>query len=138
MRGALLENLVVSEAVKHRYNRVRRPSLSFYRDSSGRECDLIHRRAGRLAAFEIKSGATVASDWFTTLGRISEDLPAVTTKAVVYGGTERQQRTAADVVPWAGFADYLGQIDAAPYPPPAPGHGEGPTPPEPPPGDPAL
>ncbi|MCY4104239.1 MAG: hypothetical protein OXG55_13425 [bacterium] len=39
------------------------------------------------------------------------------------------------MVPWAGFADYLGQIDAAPYPPPAPGHGEGPTPPEPPPGD---
>ncbi|MCY3805674.1 MAG: ATP-binding protein [bacterium] len=138
MRGPLFENLIVSEAVKHRYNRVRRPNLSFYRDSSGRECDLIYHRAGRLAAIEIKSGATVASDWFTTLGRISEDLPAVTSKAVVYGGTEPQQRTAADVVPWAGFADYLEQIDSAPYPPPAPGHSEGPTPPEPPPGDPAL
>lgn len=135
MRWALFENLVVSEAIKHRYNQVRRPNLSFYRDSSGRECDLIYQRADRLTAIEIKSGMTVASDWFKPLNKIAEDLPAITTKAVVYGGTEPQQRTTADVIPWATFADYLRQIDAAPYLAPTPGHADEPTPPQPPPGD---
>lgn len=136
MRGALFENLVVSEALKHRYNQVRRPNLSFYRDSSGRECDLIYQRADQLTAIEIKSGTTVASDWFNPLNRIAADLPTITTRAVVYGGTEAQQRTAADVIPYAGFADYLQQIDAAPYPAPTPNDAEDPTPPQPPPSNP--
>jgi len=135
MRGALFENLVVSEALKHRYNQVRRPNLSFYRDSSGRECDLIHERADRLTAIEIKSGMTVASDWFNPLNRVAEDLPLITTRAVVYGGAEPQQRTAADVIPCTGFADYLKQIDAAPYVDPTRGHAGDPKPSQAPPGD---
>ncbi|MDE0669183.1 MAG: ATP-binding protein [Acidimicrobiia bacterium] len=125
MRGALFENLVVSEALKHRYNRVRRPNLSFYRDSSGRECDLIYQRAEHLTAIEIKSGMTVASDWFKPLARIAEDLPEIAAKVVVYGGTEAQRRTAADVIPYAGFAEYLQQIDAEPYPAAALGRAAG-------------
>lgn len=136
MRGALFENLVVSEALKHRYNRVRRPNLFFYRDSGGRECDLIYQRGDQLAAVEIKSGMTVASDWFNPLGRIAADLPQITTRAVVYGGAECQRRTAGDVVPWADFADYLDRIDSAPSVAPARGHAEPPEPPRPPPGGP--
>ena len=33
LRGNLFENLVVSEAVKHRFNRGEQPNLSFFRDS---------------------------------------------------------------------------------------------------------
>jgi hypothetical protein len=127
MRGALFENLVISEALKHRYNHARRANLSFYRDSGGRECDLVYERADGLAAIEIKSGMTVASDWFNQLDRIAADLPTITTKAVVYGGTEPQRRAAADVVPYTGFADYLTQIDAAPYPAPTPERAEDPN-----------
>ena len=39
LRGALFENAVVVEALKHGYNRGRRPELSFFRDSRGLECD---------------------------------------------------------------------------------------------------
>ena len=42
LRGFLFENLVVSEAMKHRFNRGRRPNLSFFRDSKGLECDLLY------------------------------------------------------------------------------------------------
>ena len=126
MRGALFENLVISEALKHRYNQVRRSNLAFYRDSTGREVDLIYQRADQLTAIEIKSGMTVASDWFKPLNDIADDLPQSTTKAVVYGGSEPQHRTAADVIPWGGFADYLKQIDAAPWPGVAAGYGASP------------
>ena len=115
MRGALFENLIVSEALKHRYNQVRRANLSFYRDSAGRECDLIYERSDRLAAIEIKSGMTVASDWFKPLTKIAADVPKITTKAVVYGGTEPQTRSDAEVVPWTQVADFLNRLDEAPY-----------------------
>ena len=115
MRGALFENLVVSEALKHRYNQVRRSNLSFYRDSTGRECDLIYERPDRLAGIEIKSGTTVASAWFKPLDTIAADVPRLTAKAVVYGGSEPQRRTAGDVVPWIAVAEHLKRLDAAPY-----------------------
>ena len=35
LRGALFENLVVAEALKHRLNRGRQPNLSFFRDARG-------------------------------------------------------------------------------------------------------
>ena len=35
LRGALFENAVVGEALKHRFNRGHQPNLSFFRDSKG-------------------------------------------------------------------------------------------------------
>ena len=64
LRGALFENLVVSEALKHRFNRGRDFNLSFFRDSRGLECDLLYETGRGIHAIEIKSGATVASDYF--------------------------------------------------------------------------
>ena len=46
LRGALFENVVVAEALKHRFNRGRQSNLSFFRDSRGLECDLF-RETGR-------------------------------------------------------------------------------------------
>ena len=64
LRGALFENLVVAEALKHRFNRGRDFNLSFFRDSRGLECDLLYETGRGIHAIEIKSGATVASDYF--------------------------------------------------------------------------
>ena len=119
MRGALFENLVVSEALKHRFNQVRRSNLSFYRDSAGLECDLIYERPDRIAAIEIKSGATVASDWFNSLKRIADVVTQIDSKAVVYGGAESQRRTVGKVVPLTGLPDLLQSLDQEPYDAPA-------------------
>lgn len=114
LRGALFENLVVSEVLKHRFNHGRRSNMSFYRDSSGLECDLLYRRGEEMAAIEVKSGATVASDWFGPIDRVADTLPQVTSKAVVYGGAEPQRRTVGDVVPLSGLAQMLADLDRAP------------------------
>ena len=114
LRGALFENLVVSEVLKHRFNQGRRSNLSFYRDSSGLECDLLYRRGEEMAAIEIKSGATIASGWFGPINRVAAALPQITAKAIVYGGEEPQRRTAGDVVPLRGLAKMLQNLDHTP------------------------
>ena len=111
LRGPLFENAVVLEVLKHRFNRGRRSNLFFYRDGSGLECDLLLENGHGMAAMEIKSGATVASDWFVTLNRVAKVLPEITTRAVVYGGGERQFRRHGEVVPLADLGDMLERID---------------------------
>ena len=118
LRGALFENLVVAEALKYRFNRGRQPNLSFFRDSRGLECDLLFETGQGIGALEIKSGATVASDYFTSLHRVAALLPDITTKAVIYGGTSRQSRTDATAVPLADLHEVLSQFDSPSSPPP--------------------
>ena len=75
LRGPLFENAVVAEVLKHRFNRGRRSNLSFFRDIHGLECDLLYENGNGMGAIEIKSGATVASDWFDSLNRVAKSLP---------------------------------------------------------------
>ena len=112
LRGALFENAVAVEALKHSYNAGRRPLVSFFRDHRGLECDLLYRCGDRLLAIEAKSGATIASDWFSSLNRVAEIVPGVQERAVVYGGVAHEARRAGDVAPLAGMSDLLTRFDA--------------------------
>ena len=111
LRGPLFENAVVVEALKHRFNRGRRSNLSFFRDSRGLECDLLYENGNGTGAIEIKSGATVASDWFDSLNLVSKELPEIATRAVVYGGGERQSRRDGEVVPLTGLSEMLERME---------------------------
>ena len=93
LRGALFENAVVAEALKHRFNRGNQANLSFFRDSKGLECDLLYPAGSGFAAFEVKSGATIGSDYFRSLHRVAQVVPDITSKTVVYGGETRQSRS---------------------------------------------
>ena len=95
----------MTEALKHGFNRGRQPNLSFFRDSRGLECDLFYETGQGISAIEAKSGSTVASDYFTSINRVAELVPAVSAKTVVYGGMARQSRSDCEVVPLAGFAE---------------------------------
>ena len=112
LRGALFENMVVVEALKFRLNRGRSANLSFFRDSRGLECDLLVEAGVGIGAIEIKSGATIASDYFDSLDAIAKLIPDVSTKAVVYGGTVRQSRSAGEVVPFDELYDVLERLEA--------------------------
>ena len=112
LRGALFENMIVVECLKYRFNRGRRSNLSFYRDSRGLECDLLFEAAEGTVAIEIKSGMTIASDYFAKLSRIVKLIPNVSKKVVVYGGTERQSRKAGEVVPFAELQGFIARIES--------------------------
>jgi predicted AAA+ superfamily ATPase len=98
LRGNLFENMVVIEALKYRYHRGKRSNLYFWRDAKGNEVDLLMENGPDIAAVEIKGGETISSDYFkglrTLASRLSMPLAA---SALVYGGTERQQRSEASV-----------------------------------------
>ena len=116
LRGALFENAVVVEALKHRFNLGERSNLSFFRDRRGLECDLLYGTDERMLAIEAKAGATIAPDYFTAINRVADLLPNVAARALVYGGSERQKRTAAEVVPLADLDSLLTAFDGADAP----------------------
>ena len=71
LRGALFETWVVADYLKQRLNTARPSNLSFWRDRSGHEVDLLVEQGGQTQAIEIKSGATPggpAPKWPTRLG----------------------------------------------------------------------
>ena len=111
LRGALFENLVVAETLKHRFNRGRDFNLSFFRDSRGLECDLLYEAGNGIHAIEIKAGATVASDYFTSLNRVAGLVPAISTRTVVYGGATRQTRGDSEAVPLSALSATLERAD---------------------------
>jgi hypothetical protein len=59
------------EALKYRWNRGKRGNLNFYRDSRGNEVDLLVSIGSDLFPVEIKAGATIGSDAFKGLEKVS-------------------------------------------------------------------
>ena len=112
LRGALFENVVVTEAIKHGYNRGRDPRLSFFRDSRGLECDLFYETERGINAIEAKSGATVSSGFFRSFDPVAKEVPDMVARTLVYSGAETQTRGACDVVPLGQFAEALRRFDA--------------------------
>jgi len=105
LRGAIFESWVVAELYKGRTHRGEPPDLFHYRESRGLEVDVIREAADRLDAIEIKSGATLAGDFFPPLQRFAERLqeggePRPVKSYLVYGGETPQRRTDATALPW--------------------------------------
>ena len=103
LRGALFENLVVMEFVKHALHRGERPDLHFFRDSNGLEVDLVVGNGlppGQLGLVEIKSGQTVSSSWFKPMERVAQALgpTRIGRRMMIYGGSEHQMRQGVEVV----------------------------------------
>ena len=67
MRGAVFENLVVMECIKHRFNQGKEGNVFFYRDSNGQEVDILVKEEGQLTAIEVKSSMTYQTDFAKTL-----------------------------------------------------------------------
>ena len=117
-RGHLFEGLVVCEALKiiaHHGSPARCHVYSTQRE----EVDLLVEANGKALAVEIKSGATVASDWFRNLDAVAT-IPqtGVDTCMVVYGGDDEQHRSKGHICPWWLFplrlCEWLRKQDALP------------------------
>lgn len=66
-RGALFENLVVAELLRHLRATGAAGEAFFWRDNIGNEVDLLIERAGVLQPIECKSGATFQPEWLRAL-----------------------------------------------------------------------
>ena len=100
-KGALFENLIVSELLKERLNAGANDNLYFWRDKTGHEIDLLADEVGNLQIFELKSAETISSDFFSGLDYFSKVHTGVQQRILVYGGKQAQNRSnGIRVKPW--------------------------------------
>ncbi len=99
--GSLFENLIMAEIFKKNHHQYLLRDYWFWRDSNGHEVDLLTKRGLSLAIFEIKSTQTIlpplfkGMDYFASLAGNT-----VSTKTLIYGGMESQDRTHYQVRAW--------------------------------------
>jgi predicted AAA+ superfamily ATPase len=101
LRGSIFETFVVAEAMKFFLNRGERPNLYFWRDSSGVEVDLLIENAGRIIPVEIKSGKTIARDFFSSLEKWMSLAGAMALDpTLIYGGKESYFHKGIQIQSW--------------------------------------
>ncbi len=75
LRGKLFENFVIAEVLKKYYNKGLEPNIYFWRDTNGREIDLIIENGGKISyAVEIKSTSTMNMNAFKNLNSIGDEM----------------------------------------------------------------
>lgn len=101
-RGNLFENLIIAEIVKQRFQTDWSPDLYYWRESNRHEIDLLTERSGKIIAAEIKSAATINASFFDNLQFFEKHVAGemAVESFLIYGGLERQDRSAASVRGW--------------------------------------
>ncbi|MBN2125515.1 MAG: ATP-binding protein [Deltaproteobacteria bacterium] len=100
-RGSVFESLVISEFLKNSLHHGDDPDMFFWRDSGSHEIDAVFERAGELIAVEIKSGQTVAGDFFSGIEYWRKLTgSAKSPAALIYGGKGSFLRRGVSVYSW--------------------------------------
>ena len=105
LRGNIFETFVVAELVKSRLSLGERPDMYFWRDSNGNEVDVVVETGGKLIPVEIKSGRTVARDFFSGLDKWRALAGSrVLSPTLIYGGDEKYTHNETNVMGWRYIA----------------------------------
>lgn len=101
LRGALFENLIIAEVNKIYTHHRMKPPISFWRDRTGHEIDLLLDTGGKLFPVEIKSGKTLSSGMFSSLTWwcAQAEMPR-DSATLVYGGTDFRKQNDMNLRPW--------------------------------------
>lgn len=86
IRGAIFENMAISELIKKQYNQARIPNINFYRERSGKEVDAMVKTADGLHLYEIKAGSTFKPEFIANMNYVSGVLPEKAQRTVIYDG----------------------------------------------------
>ena len=99
LRGGLFENMVINQFMKNSLNQGITPDLTFWRDSTGLEVDLIETNGLEQHGYEIKSGSTFSPSFFDGLkkwGDLSNTPESLRT--VIYSGSNDLQTSNGNVI----------------------------------------
>ena len=86
IRGAIFENMAISELMKSQYNNGRVPHVNFYRERSGKEVDVMLTTPEGLHMYEIKASSTFKPELNTNMKYVGEQYPGETIQTVIYDG----------------------------------------------------
>jgi len=103
-RSAIFENYVVAELLKRRLHDGLEPDLYFWRDSAGHELDIIIDLGNQLIPVEVKSGHTIAKDFFKGLNywKTLSNNPSAPA-ALIYAGNRSLHHKSTAVYSWWNF-----------------------------------
>ena len=113
LKGALFENLVISEFRKRAYHSGSESEFMFYRDNGGSEIDLVvvDRELKKINLMEIKAGSTPKLEWFESINRIEGVLVPVFpdftfVRQILYRGNTRTDwpKTGTHFIHWLDLA----------------------------------
>ena len=115
LRGAIFESWVVSEIFKALVHSGVQPRIFHYRETRGIEVDLLIEQPEGMDVVEIKSGATISTDFFKSLERFSDRLKNTDEKLslqkyVIYGGEDSQKRSKAHVLSWRDIHQLMSPV----------------------------
>ncbi len=102
LRGGLFENLVINQFIKDSLNHGITPDLTFWRDSTGIEVDLVKTSGLEQHGYEIKSGSTYNPAFFDSLNKwgtlsgVPESM-----RAVIYSGDASLKTSNGEVISFA-------------------------------------
>jgi predicted AAA+ superfamily ATPase len=103
LRGEIFENLIIGDIAKSFYNSGQLPPMSFWRNQSGIEIDLIVEKDGKTHAIEIKSGQTMRQDFLKNLIHWRE-LSPTSSLGLIYGGSEKFEQHGIGIHPWFDYS----------------------------------
>lgn len=112
MYGALFENLVISEIVKHFYHNGKRPKIFFWRESNGTEIDCIIEGGNQnLTVVEIKAGQTYNKDFIKNLEKFPNKSQNVNIeKYLIYNGDVAMVKDNINIITWGNIKDFLDKM----------------------------
>lgn len=105
LRGNLFENMVINRFRMSAFNKGEEPAITFWRDKTGVEIDLLCKNASTteaaISAWEIKSGATYSEDFFKNLKQWTRfsGIPAENC-SVIYTGHNPMKTQNGMLIPW--------------------------------------
>ena len=107
-KGALFENLIISDIAKNYLNKSQNPSLFFWRDNTGNELDCLIEGALSLKRIEIKSASTIHPDFFKGLAYYNKLSNSTSENSfLIYSGNKNLRRKEATVLSWKNTGELL-------------------------------
>lgn len=100
MRGAIYENLIYTELLKHRLNNGRSGDIWFWRDNHGIEIDFIKEEEDGLTAIEVKSGMNFHDTYLKNLLLFKKYNPSVKNMYLAYDGSMERRLKEINIVNW--------------------------------------
>lgn len=108
LRGHLIENLVILELMKARFNMGIDHHLYYYRDQAGHEVDVIYQKGHQLVPIEIKAASTYHTSFLKNLHYFSELSPSrVEQSYLVYTGDLEHTVESTKVVNYQNIAQVM-------------------------------
>ncbi len=108
LKGGLFETFIISEFMKTRFNAGLAPNAFYWRDKTGHEVDLLLENGGKIIPVEIKSGQTIADDFFDGLkyyNKLAGSSPE--NSFVIYAGQQEQKRSSGNITPWSSISKII-------------------------------